>query len=164
MPKAIGAWLAGLYDSDRATVQAAQDSLKQVFNTPEKIQNVRKAYKKPILEYCRDAMLNETALTLSDERTVSPDDAEAKYSRVISACTSVIGSLLNNLTPEDIADARADYNSLLEDAKIWAFASNNDPSVRRAFHKFLKTCISKQPGKFHDGIFEDYTDLIFQTY
>ena len=147
MPKAVGAWLAGLYDADRATSKAAQDSLRQVFNTPEKLQNIRRAYQQPILEYCRDAILNESALTLSDERTVSPDDAEAKYSRVISACTAVIGSLLNNLKPEDISKCRPDYDNLLGDDKFWAFATNTDSSVRRSLHKFLKTCLDKQAGK-----------------
>ena len=84
MPKSVAAWLCGLYDSDRAVIEATQNSLRQVFTTPEKIQNIRKAYQQPILEYCRDAVDKESVATLSDERTVSADDAQAKYSRVIS--------------------------------------------------------------------------------
>ncbi|KAF2204969.1 hypothetical protein GQ43DRAFT_363503 [Delitschia confertaspora ATCC 74209] len=145
MPKAVGAWLSGLYDTDRATVKATQDSLRQVFSTVEKLQNVRRAYQQPILEYCRDAISNETALTLSDERTVSPDDAEAKYGRVISACIAVIGSLLTELRPEDLAKCQSDYETLLGTDKIWTFATNSDASVRRSLHRFLRTCLSTQP-------------------
>lgn len=147
MPKSVGAWLCGLYDSDRSVVEAAQSSLRLVFSTPEKIQNIRRAYQQPILEYCRDAIDKETALTLSDERTVSPDDAQAKYSRVISACIALLGSLLANLQPEELSKHQPEYDSLINDKKLWDFASYDDAPIRRAVHRFLKTCLSRQPGK-----------------
>lgn len=147
MPKSVSAWLCGLYDSDRSVVDATQNSLRQVFNTPEKLQNIRRAYQQPILEYCRDAVDKETSQTLSDERTVSPDDAEAKYSRVISACVSLLGSLLSNLKPEELAKCQSDYDALLDDKKLWSFASHGDASVRRAIHRYLRIWLEKQPGR-----------------
>jgi hypothetical protein len=146
MPKSVAAWLSGLYDSDRSVVEATQNSLRQVFSTPEKIQNIRKAYQLPILEYCRDAIDKESTATLSDERTVSQDDAEAKYSRVISACIALLGSLLANLQPEELSKYQTEYQSLLGDQKLWAFVDYNDASIRRSLHRFLKTCIAKYPG------------------
>lgn len=148
MPRSVAAWLSGLYDSDRSVVEATQTSLRQVFTTPEKVQNIRKAYQQPILEYCQAAIDKESTTTLSDERTVSKDDAEAKYSRVISACISLLGSLLANLQPEELAKFQADYESLLGDKKLWEFVSYNDASVRRALHRFLKTCLAKEPGMY----------------
>ena len=146
MPKCVGAWLCGLYDNDRSVVDATQNALRLVFNTPEKIQSIRRAYQQSILEYCRDAIDKETSITLSDERTVSPDDAEAKYSRVISACISLLGSLITNLKSEELSKFQKEYDSLLDDKKLWEFASHSDASVRRAIHRFLKICIEKQPG------------------
>jgi hypothetical protein len=145
MPKVVGAWLCGLYDTDRSVTDATQGALRNVFVTPVKVQNIRKAYQQPILEYCRDAIDKETPLTLSDERTVSPDDAEAKYSRVISACISLLGSLLTNLNSPELSNYQSDYDALLGDKKIWEFASHGDASIRRSLHRFLKTCITKQP-------------------
>ncbi|KAF2267433.1 hypothetical protein CC78DRAFT_530830 [Lojkania enalia] len=144
MPKSVGAWLCGLYDTDRSVVEATQNSLRQVFNTNEKIQNIRRAYQQPILGYCCNAIDRESALTLSDERTVSPDDAEAKYIRVISACIALLGSLLANLKSEELSKYQSDYESLLADAKIWGFASHTDPVIRRSMHRFLKICIAKE--------------------
>ena len=152
MPKAIGPWLCGLFDNDRSVARTAQDSLQQVFTTPEKLQNIRRAYQQPILEYCSNAINNETSQTLSDERAVSPDDAEAKYSRVIAACIAVVGSLLTDLKSEDISKHQPAYNELLSDEKLWSFATYEDASVRRSTHRFLKTCISRQQGtspRFH---------------
>jgi hypothetical protein len=145
MPQSVAAWLCGLYDSDRAVIDATKNSLRLVFITPDKIQNIRKAYQQPILEYCRDAVDKESPTTLSDERTVSPDDATAKYSRVISACIALLGSLLANLQPEELAKFQSDYESVLGDKKLWEFAAHGDTSIRRSLHRFLQTCLAKQP-------------------
>lgn len=145
MGRSVAAWLCGLYDGDRAVVEATQNSLRQVFPTAEKIQGIRKAYQQPILEYCRDAADKESPATLSDERTVSPDDAQAKYSRVISACIALLGSLLANLAPEELAKFQSDYDTLLGDKKLWDFAAHDDVSIRRSLHRLLKTCLAKQP-------------------
>jgi hypothetical protein len=145
MPKSVAAWLCGLYDSDRAVVEATQNALRHIFATPEKIQNIRKAYQQPILEYCRDAVDKESVTTLSDERTVSADDAQAKYSRVISACIALLGSLLANLALDELARFQADYDALLGDKKLWDFASHADVTIRRSLHRLLKTCLAKQP-------------------
>lgn len=152
MPKSVAAWLCGLYDSDRAVVEATQNALRQVFTTPAKVQNIRKAYQQPILEYCRDAVDRESVTTLSDERTVSADDAQAKYSRVISACIALLGSLLANLAPEELAKFQADYETLLGDKKLWDFASHADVTIRRSLHRLLKTCLAKQPDAVHANL------------
>ncbi|KAH7118758.1 RING zinc finger protein-like protein [Dendryphion nanum] len=159
MPKAVGAWLSGLYDADRSVVEATQSSLRQVFTSPEKIQNIRRAYQQPILEYCKDALEKESALTLSDERTVTPDDAQAKYSRVMSACVSLLGSLLSNLKTEDLSKHQSDYDSLFGDAKLWALASHADPLIRRSVHRFLKTSLSKQSQAIGNNL-----DVISKSY
>ncbi|KAF1939847.1 hypothetical protein EJ02DRAFT_380896 [Clathrospora elynae] len=145
MPKSVAAWLCGLYDSDRSVVDATQTSLRLVFTSNEKIQNIRRAYQQPILEFCRDAIDKESPATLSDERTVTQDDADAKYSRVISACVALLGSLLANLKPEELSKFQADYAALLGSKKLWQFASYSDASIRRSVHRLLKTCIAKEP-------------------
>lgn len=148
MPKSVSAWLCGLYDTDRSVVEATQASLRQVFNTAEKLQSIRKIYQQSILEYCRDAIDKESPTTLSDERTVTKDDAEAKYSRVISACVSLLGSLLANLQPEELSKYQSEYDSLFGDKKLWDFSSYRDAGIRRSVHRLLKTCLMKDDGSW----------------
>ncbi|EDU39791.1 conserved hypothetical protein [Pyrenophora tritici-repentis Pt-1C-BFP] len=159
MPKSVAAWLCGLYDSDRSVVEATQTSLRQVFNSPEKLQSIRKAYQQPIMEYCRDAIDKESTTTLSDERIVSKDDAEAKYSRVISACISLLGSLLANLQSEELSKYETDYKSVFCDKKLWNFASYSDARIRRSTHRLLKTCLAKEHVSIKDNI-----DIISKAY
>lgn len=152
MPKLAGPWLAGAQDSDRAAAKAAQDALKQVFNTPEKVQNVEKAFQQPVLEYCRDALLNETVQSLSDERNVSADDAEATYSRVIATSLAVISNLLKDLTPEETAKQQLTYEIVISETKIWEFAAYKDVAVRRYVHRLLRMCLDKQKPAIENNI------------
>lgn len=152
MPQTVGAWLAGLYDTDRSVAEATQSSLRRVFSTAEKIQSLRRAYQKPILEFCRDAIVQESTFTLSDERTVSPDDAEAKYSRVVSFCLALLGSLLSNLQLPELNMLQPEYDNLVGSKKIWDFASHTDAAIRRSIHRFLKTCLSKQQGAVESNL------------
>ncbi|KAK8183553.1 RING zinc finger protein-like protein [Phyllosticta capitalensis] len=144
MPKIVGAWLAGLYDNDKSVALAAQASFKAVFSTPEKMHNVRKAFQQNILEYCRTVIDKESVNSLSDERNTSKDDAEAKYNRVIASSLAVIASLLSELSPDELAKERESYEEAIQDGRLWDFSSYNDPAVRRAVHRLLRTCISKQ--------------------
>ena len=90
MPKIVSPWLAGLYDNDKSVARAAQESFKQVFSSDEKMKNVWVVYQEVILEYSRNVIVEETINTLSDERTTSPDDAVAKYTRVVSTAIRMV--------------------------------------------------------------------------
>lgn len=94
MPKVVGAWLSGLYDNDRATARAARDALGLVFTTEDKVKGVWRHYHGGILEYCTNVIANESTGSLSDERQVSPDDAETKFARVIACCVLTVGHLI----------------------------------------------------------------------
>ncbi|KAK1146565.1 hypothetical protein N8T08_002995 [Aspergillus melleus] len=87
LPKVVGAWLAGLYDNDKPVHRSALESFTRVFSTDEKRKGVWKVYQTSILDFVDDVILQQTPQTLSDERTVKPDDAEAKsiYTLVRSA-------------------------------------------------------------------------------
>lgn len=98
LPKVIGAWLAGIYDNDRPVHQSALESFTRVFSTDEKRSGVWKVYQSAILEFVDDVILQQTALTLSDERTVKPDDAEAKYARVAGTALLLFNRVLGKRT------------------------------------------------------------------
>ena len=96
MPTIAAPWLAGMYDNDKSVSRAANDSFTRAFSSQEKRRNVWRLYQSSILQYSKDVVAKETATTLSDERTTSPDDASAKYSRVVGAAVMVVTSLLGS--------------------------------------------------------------------
>ena len=94
LPKVVGAWLAGLYDNDKPVHQSAVDSVTRVFSTDEKRKGVWKVFQSSILEFVDDVILQQTPHTLSDERTVNPEDAEAKYARVVGTALLLFNRIL----------------------------------------------------------------------
>ena len=162
MPYAIGAWLAGLQDSDKLAARAARDAFQKVFSTEEKQNNVRRVYQQAIIEYCRDVVLKETARTMSDERTTSPDDAEAKYSRVIGTTMLTVADSIgkcpyffdlhlstdsqeiDNLPMAEIQVRSGLYQELLQASAIWKFSSYTDAFVRRGTYKLITAVLAKQ--------------------
>ena len=146
MPRMAGPWLAGCFDNDRAAAKAAADALNMVFPTAEKVQGVRKAFQHPIVEFCRDAILHETIQTLSDERVVSSEDAEATYYRVVATSLSVIGTMIENLPLEDQEKESTTYEEIFGDAKLWDTVVSPDIAVRRATHRLVRECLGKRSG------------------
>ena len=142
MPKVAASWVAGQYDNDKSVSRAAIESFKRVFSSEDKIQNVWRLYQIPILEYARDVVAKETTHTLSDERTTSPDDASAKYSRVASASIMMVTSLMEAVSEADIEKSRTLLKEFLSEEKLWRFASDTDASVRRALYRLLGTVLS----------------------
>lgn len=94
LSKVVGAWLAGLYDNDRPVHRSALESFTKVFSTEEKRSNVWRIYQSPILDFVDDVLLHQNSLTLSDERTVKRDDAEAKHARVVGAAMLLFNRIL----------------------------------------------------------------------
>ncbi|KAF2717089.1 hypothetical protein K431DRAFT_316027 [Polychaeton citri CBS 116435] len=143
MARIVGPWLAGTYDSDRATAKAAQEALQLVFPTPEKLRSLRKAFHAQLLEFSKDSVLQETVQSLSDERVVSKDDAEAIYARVVATSLMVITSLLSELSSNDIQQQHHVYEEFLGDKKLWEYPSHEDAGVRRAVHRLVRACLDK---------------------
>ena len=94
LSKVIGAWLAGIYDNDRPVQRSALESFLKVFSTEDKRNNVWRIYQSSIIDFIEDVLLHQTPLTLSDERSVKRDDAEAKYARVVGAAFMLFNRIL----------------------------------------------------------------------
>ncbi|KYG42752.1 hypothetical protein M433DRAFT_157530 [Acidomyces richmondensis BFW] len=145
LPRIAGPWLAGTHDSDRAVAKAAHDSIDLVFPSPEKIATLKAKFNAPILEYCRDAILRETVKTLSDERIVTAEDAEATYARVVATSIAVFMAQLRDLPIAEVEKQQHIYDEVLSSPKLWEFATYPDASVRRAFHGFVQCALRTKP-------------------
>ncbi|KAI7460887.1 hypothetical protein KC357_g8860 [Hortaea werneckii] len=145
LPRIAASWLAGTYDGDKAAARAAQEALGSVFPNPEKVAGLRKTFHASILEYCRDAVLHESVQTLSDERSVSADDAQSTYARVVSTSLSVVTALLGSLPEDEISKQYHVYEELFGEPKLWEFANHSDAGVRRSTHRLVQLTIAKQP-------------------
>ncbi|KAJ5331625.1 hypothetical protein N7476_001408 [Penicillium atrosanguineum] len=145
LPKVVGAWIAGLYDNDRPVHRSALESFTKVFSTENKRSNVWKVFQGFILDFVDDVLLHQTILTLSDERTVKRDDAEAKYARVVGAALMLFNRILGNSADEELQKNLPEIENLLASKSLWAFCSHEDPFVRRSAYILLRSAVSREP-------------------
>lgn len=162
LPKVIGAWLAGLYDNDRPVQRAALESFTRVFSTEEKRSGVWKIYQSSILDFVDDVILQQTPQTLSDERTVKPDDAEAKYARVVAtalllfnriigkrevynAVSGIAKLILGTSTHQDLEKDLPTVETILNSKSLWTLSYHEDSFVRKSLYILLRSAVAKEP-------------------
>lgn len=96
-----------------------------------------------MLEYLEDAILHHTPQTLSDERTTSPDDANAKHARVVSSGLLSVDQLLQNDSTEKPITGEQKLQELIANRKIYEFAIHHDASVRKALYRVLQHAVDR---------------------
>lgn len=140
----IGPWLSGAYDSDKAVARAAQDAIAASFATDEKRRALWKVYKDALVEYSQDAILDQTPQTLSDERSTSADDAEAKFIRVVANGMHMLTQTIK-LNFDTTSPAPEDVRQLITNKRLWEYAYHSDPSLRRGTYSLTVLCVRLFP-------------------
>jgi hypothetical protein len=137
----VGPWVAGTFDPDRSSARAAKDALLRIFKTEEKLNQIWEAYQSAILEFCRDTITNESVYSLSDERYTPPDDAKAKFDRVLASCALCVARLITGNSEK----MEEQYGELLGEKQLWTSAFAADPYLRRAVYRLLMDALEKMP-------------------
>lgn len=141
LPAFVGPWLAGTFDRDKRVSRAASDALSSFLQTKEKEEAFWKAVQGRALEFATEA-INETPDTLSDERSTTKQDADAKYYRVVGASLSLVLNLLRRGDPSALLDGLARY---VEAEAVWNMSKVEDAFVRKTFYQFLHALLSAKP-------------------
>lgn len=142
MAKIVGPWLCGLFDSDRGSARATLESLLKVFKSEEKLKTIWKAYHAAILEFCKTSVASESVYSLSDERWVVPDDAEAKFARIMATCCLAVAHLITNQPSEELDES---YREFFGEKTLWTFTFHADPFLRRAVYRLLQDTLERRP-------------------
>ncbi|KAL2433478.1 E3 ubiquitin-protein ligase listerin [Exophiala dermatitidis] len=144
LPKVIGAWLSGVYDSDKLVARAAQESITAAFTTEDKRRALWKIYRDALVDYAEDAILVQTPNSLSDERSTSPDDAEAKFIRVVGNAIYLLCQVLRtnfSAAPDGgTVEVPEGLKTILTDKKLWGYSYSQDPNLRRAVCTLVVVC------------------------
>lgn len=145
LKKVAGAWLAGQFDPDKSVAASANQSLIGTFGT-DKIARFLQAYQEFMLEYYKNIIVNETVGSLSDERTVSADDAAAKFALVIGTAIFSIAQMLRTLDDKAVDVQSAEYQDLFSSSKLWAHAIQEDPFIRKSVYTLTGVAVRKRKG------------------
>ncbi len=147
LPEFAGTWLAGMYDKDRMVSKAAKDSVTSFLDTGDKQLKFWKLFQPQILDYARDA-LNETPQTLCDERSMSADEIQETFFRVVGSGISLVVNLLSQLNKADLLKYQDKYDLFFNEnsARLWALIACEDAFVRKLVAQLLLVCLKKQRG------------------
>ncbi|KAF4980035.1 hypothetical protein FZEAL_3897 [Fusarium zealandicum] len=143
LPKVVGAWLAGLYDRDRVVSRAASDGLSSFLSTPEKVVAFWNKCQSQILDFAIEA-IQETQATLSDERSTTEEDSEAKYYRVVTASLSLVLGLLQKVEPSNLEKLQSRYDEYFAEENVWKAITYKDSAVRKTVCQLLFASIDRK--------------------
>ncbi|KAJ4425091.1 hypothetical protein N0V82_000145 [Gnomoniopsis sp. IMI 355080] len=146
IPKIAGVWLAGTFDREKPVARAATDGLATFLTTEDKLTQFWKKCQSQVLQFATGAVV-ETPDTLSDERSTKPEDAEAKFYRVIAACFSLVLGLLQKLSKEDTDKFETEYETFFSSGpggSVWAFATADDSRVRKNVYRLILLCLEQR--------------------
>jgi Trp operon repressor len=147
IPKVVGPWLAGTYDKDRVVSRTATDGLSSFLNTDEKVVQFWQRLQAQILDYALESV-RETPDTLSDERSTTKEDSEAKYYRVVGASLALV---LNLLQKVGVKEGQEQLDQYLGTEAVWALAAAEDSHVRRMVYQLATTCL-----EHHDDLLKPH--------
>ncbi|KAF4583133.1 C3HC4 type (RING finger) zinc finger containing protein [Ophiocordyceps camponoti-floridani] len=142
VPRIVGSWLAGLYDRDRVVARAVDQGLSSLLVSQDKIIAFWKKCQSQILDFAIEAA-QETQDTLSDERTTTAEDAEAKYNRVIVGSLSLVMSLLR-LGDGVVDRSRQKLDAYFDEDVVWQSITSKDALVRKTVCQLLLLCLERQ--------------------
>ena len=143
IPDIVGAWLGGLYDRDRIVARAASDGLSSFLTSPEKVAAFWRKCQSQILDFATDA-IRETRDTLSDERSTTKEDTDARYFRVVTLSLSLVLSLLQKVETADLDKFRDEYDLFFAEDAVWDAITLPDNQARKTVCQLLFACINRQ--------------------
>ncbi|KAI6244900.1 E3 ubiquitin-protein ligase listerin [Erysiphe necator] len=141
--KFVGNWLAGQFDRDRTVSSNVRKAVASLLPTDEKLVAFYCRHQAAALRYACDA-IQETPETLSDERTMSKEDMQAKYFIVIGSSVLLVLELLQKLDGTERSKLQENYNQFLSNDKLWKLVSCEDSGIRRIICELLDQCCQKQ--------------------
>ncbi|XP_054611847.1 E3 ubiquitin-protein ligase listerin [Dunckerocampus dactyliophorus] len=132
----MGHWILSQCDTYTPAASAARRAFQAAFSTakqPEALSFCRDE----ILNVLQDVLLKDTADTLSDPQSVTEEEREAKYMRMLTSSLLGVKRLLSLLPQNDMMAMEQRLALLMSPAKFWKYSRHKAPQVRGAFFEML---------------------------
>ncbi|XP_070157652.1 E3 ubiquitin-protein ligase listerin isoform X3 [Polyergus mexicanus] len=131
-----GAWFISQYDTYPPAASAAINSFNNTF-PPWKIIDAIVYYQREILVYINDNITVHTAQTLSMQKSLTKEEMEAKYQRILVANLQGYSCYFNKVPLHEIDKILEIHNKILNNSKFWKLAKHDALPVKTAFFNVL---------------------------
>lgn len=131
-----GAWFISQYDTYPPAASAAINSFNNTF-PPWKIIDAIVYYQHEILVYINDNIIVHTAQTLSMQKSLTKEEMEAKYQRVLIANLQGYSCYFKKVPLHEIDKTLEIHNKILNNSKFWKLAKHDALPIKTAFFNVL---------------------------
>nr|XP_057943089.1 E3 ubiquitin-protein ligase listerin [Doryrhamphus excisus] len=132
----MGHWILSQCDTYTPAASAAHRAFQAAFSTAKQPEALSFC-KDEILNVIQDVLLKDTADTLSDPQSVTEEEREAKYMRMLTSSLLGVKRLLSLLPQNDMMAMEQRLALLMSPAKFWKYSRHKTPQVRGAFFEML---------------------------
>ncbi|XP_028323148.1 E3 ubiquitin-protein ligase listerin [Gouania willdenowi] len=132
----MGHWILSQCDTYSPAASAACQAFKAAFS-PAKQPEAISFCKEEILNVLQVILLKETADTLSDPRSVTVEERESKYVRLLTSSLLGVKKLLSLLLQDDRAALEERLSHLVSSTRFWKYGKHKSPQVRGAFFEMV---------------------------
>ncbi|KAA8586931.1 hypothetical protein FQN60_000767 [Etheostoma spectabile] len=122
----MGHWILSQCDTYTPAASAACQAFQAAFS-PTKQPEALSFCKDEILNVLQDILLKETADTLSDPQSVTEDEREGKYVRMLTSSLLGVKRLLSLLVQRDRTAMEERLAHLLNSGKFWKYSKHKTP-------------------------------------
>ncbi|CAJ1063926.1 E3 ubiquitin-protein ligase listerin [Xyrichtys novacula] len=141
----MGHWILSQCDPYTPAASAACQAFQAAFS-PAKQPEALSFCKDEILNVLQDVLLKETADTLSDPQSVTAEERETKYVRMLTSSLLGVKRLLSLLLPDDRTALEERLANLVSSGKFWKYSKHKTPQVRGAFFEMVCALCEFTPG------------------
>uniref|UniRef100_A0A672HL50 E3 ubiquitin-protein ligase listerin n=1 Tax=Salarias fasciatus TaxID=181472 RepID=A0A672HL50_SALFA len=141
----MGHWILSQCDTYTPAASAACQAFQAAFS-PAKQPEALSFCKEEILNVLQDILLKETADTLSDPQSVTQEERESKYVRMLTSSLLGVKRLLSLLLLNDRLALEQKLPDLVHATKFWKYSKHNTPQVRGAFFEMVCALCEFTPG------------------
>ncbi|XP_011257020.1 uncharacterized protein LOC105251738 [Camponotus floridanus] len=132
----IGAWFISQYDTYPPAASAAINSFNNTF-PPCKIIDAIVHYQHEILIYINNNITIHTAQTLSVQKSLTKEEMEAKYQRVLATNLQGYSYYFKKVPLHEIEKTLEIHNKILSSSQFWKLAKHDTLSIKIAFFNVL---------------------------
>ncbi|XP_037380951.1 E3 ubiquitin-protein ligase listerin [Talpa occidentalis] len=145
----MGYWLMAQCDTYTPAASAAKDAFEAAF-PPSKQPEAIAFCKDEIASVLHDHLIKETPDTLSDPQTVSEEEREAKFYRVVTCSLLALKKLLCLLPDNELESLEEKFKSLLSQNKFWKYGKHSVPQIRSAYFELVSALCQRIPQLMKD--------------
>lgn len=138
-------WIAGQFDSYAPAASLATASFQRAF-PPHKLKEVFGFCQGEILDYVTKILTFYTATTLSNAKSYTPEECEAKYQRSVACCLQSYAMYLQTVSEENLTEVANKNTTLIENQKFWSFHKHKSPNIRSAWYEAISAAVQKISG------------------